>query len=1237
MVKRFSLLVVFAISSALLAVGNNAISFAGNPMLAGRASLTENGFVVTRTIGVANFSPEFRIPVQIIYESFSERKGVFGYGCRSPQLESRAYFAKGGVRWTTPWNQQFLFTLKEDKILPHTEWSASFSGDSPEKADEWTFTGLNEKRGWTFRYSKARLVGIEAPSGRSQAWTYDRNGRLVAVSQNGREFIALSYNGALATRISVNGVTTSLEYRDLQASILPKVASGQVATPTVPRLVKIIADGLSPVEFQYGESHLEKIVQGEYKEEFVVETETIEERQTNLKSRDRKSGVKHTGKVAGRLLRDGEFDYAYADAKPGKVSVTDRKSQMTQFDFDRLKGVFSLTDAAGRRTRVFYYMRHDVAYLGKPRKVVDWKGRDVAVWQYDKDTACPVSLVNLIGNETILSYDADGNLARVERRANSESDNEPTISFRHGGRGELLEQSLLDAAGKAVATTRLSYDRYRQPVEISDGRGTVRLFYNEFGYLEKVVGPTGVALQSIAYDNYNRPVAITDANGVVTRLVRLNSGLVSRVEKVLGNDTLAFLAVEYDACGRPLSYTDHRGRRRAFERDGFGRVVKEFQPDGSSIAYSFDAAGNLSRVLDQNRHEIAFDWSAFGLDSRTTAVGQVTDYIHDKFGLLKSVSSVQNGKTDRRISYEYDRFDRPVKITYGPGEVETISYDAWGRVVSRTRGNKKASYHYDYWGRLAEKEEEGVKTSCTYNAYGQRLTRTMKDAKGVATERRRYDALGRLVEIVENGKSVQFQYDAQGRVVGQSLNGLPVTLTYTQLGLPGTKTWGNAASPLATLKYLYDKDGTLVGREINGKRQAYVQDSRSQLLSVMDSNGNPLEEYRYDPAGNILSKTVNGRTTVFSYDAANQLVSSERNGKTTRYAYDAAGRMLRDGDRTYHYGWLDKVTAVTENGKPYASYDYHVDGQLALAKYADRQEDFQWDGLALVRRNGNSYINEPHPGGGAAVLSNSDGIMLNDMLGTTIGTVNEGNARMCGISAFGESNDNAALFTGKPKVDGLGYAFLFRNYLPQNGKWLTADPIGFPDGWNNLMYCNNCVNIAVDYLGAKVFWCARDLAGVPWGNHHFLTFIPDNPQDFNPTSMKDLGNGDLGWTNGGHKDSTTGNLVTLLNEQNEVAAIRELRDPTNYPPDFWSDWDAEMHEITTPNGLTDTQFINLIINEIGRYNNQCPFSLIDENCAAWVNTILQHIGISDTDREILGEFNGMDWGEEDIIPIKYFE
>ena len=42
-------------------------------------------------------------------------------------------------------------------------------------------------------------------------------------------------------------------------------------------------------------------------------------------------------------------------------------------------------------------------------------------------------------------------------------------------------------------------------------------------------------------------------------------------------------------------------------------------------------------------------------------------------------------------------------------------------------------------------------------------------------------------------------------------------------------------------------------------------------------------------------------------------------------------------------------------------------------------------------------------------------------------------------TAFGEGD--AAFFTGKPLVPGLGRAFLFRNYRPDLAKWQTADPL----------------------------------------------------------------------------------------------------------------------------------------------------------------------------------------------------
>ena len=48
------------------------------------------------------------------------------------------------------------------------------------------------------------------------------------------------------------------------------------------------------------------------------------------------------------------------------------------------------------------------------------------------------------------------------------------------------------------------------------------------------------------------------------------------------------------------------------------------------------------------------------------------------------------------------------------------------------------------------------------------------------------------------------------------------------------------------------------------------------------------------------------------------------------FKYDAEGRFLCEGNKTYRYGYLDKVLSVTD-GDTTRTYTYHADGQLASA------------------------------------------------------------------------------------------------------------------------------------------------------------------------------------------------------------------------------------------------------------------------------------------------------------------
>ena len=282
-----------------------------------------------------------------------------------------------------------------------------------------------------------------------------------------------------------------------------------------------------------------------------------------------------------------------------------------------------------------------------------------------------------------------------------------------------------------------------------------------------------------------------------------------------------------------------------------------------------------------------------------------------------------------------------------------------------------------------------------------------------------------------------------------------------------------SAKPIASVEYFYAADGTLTGRAVNGKLQQYQYDKKGQLVSVVDALSRRIvEHYVYDPAGNILSKTVNEKTTTYIYDKANQLISSICEGKVTKYQYDAAGRMVKEGEKSYYYGYLDKILEIQENGRQVAAFDYHMDGQIASAMYDDKSEDFLWDGLALIHRGATNFINEPYVTGGNPILAD-DKVLFNDMLGTTLGVKDGDKVMQNNLTAFGESLSTSPMqdsfFTGKPHVGEMGYVFLFRAYRADQGKWQTADPAGYPDGWNNFAYVNNWVMTSIDLLGRDIY------------------------------------------------------------------------------------------------------------------------------------------------------------------------
>ena len=698
----------------------------------------------------------------------------------------------------------------------------------------------------------------------------------------------------------------------------------------------------------------------------------------------------------------------------------------------------------------------DFTYANGKLASVEQRGRAFIALKYNEDKSLSEILINGVSNKFVF---ADGKAQILPE----------TLA----GKEEYIESKFLSKVGRdGLNPLEFSYDSEFRPVYIDDGRNTLKISYNFYGYPSKTVDSFGTET-IYTYGIYNRQIS-REYNGIISYTEYDKLGFPYKSYSKFEGETLSSIDISYDQNGSIVSYIDQDGLEKRHERDELGRITKEIFPDSTEVGYEYDVVGKLGKVIDQNGHEIKFVWNKYGLDYRKTAVGQITQNVYDQYGRLSQVDSkFENGSVDRSFYYRYDDMDRLSSISYGASENEKLKYDTWGKLIEKSKNGIVSKFKYDHFGRLAEKLEGETLTKYTYDNYGKRLSRITTKGGEILDEYNTYDKFGRLVKTQSNGKIVEYIYNKKNQLAEQIIDGNKIVFEYTKLGqLAGKTLFDKDGKPLSELKYFYSPSGKIISRLANGKLQKYKYDARSQLIAVIDAESRlPVESYAYDPSGNILQKTVRGETTTYTYDAANQLISSTNpEGDITSYAYDAAGRLVKEGEKTYEYGWLDKVMRVSKDGKELARFEYHNNNQLAKAIRENGIETFEWDGLALIERNGTKYINEPHAGGGNPVLAiggETTEAIFTDMLGTSLGKIEENRYSAIAKTSFGaDTSDNSSFFPGKPYVEDLGYAFLLRNYRADMGKWLSQDLIDYPDGWNNFAYCNNQPTCTIDLYGA---------------------------------------------------------------------------------------------------------------------------------------------------------------------------
>ena len=287
--------------------------------------------------------------------------------------------------------------------------------------------------------------------------------------------------------------------------------------------------------------------------------------------------------------------------------------------------------------------------------------------------------------------------------------------------------------------------------------------------------------------------------------------------------------------------------------------------------------------------------------------------------------------------------------------IKTINYDIIGRVLSETDGEgHTTSYEYDALNR----EIKTVQSDTTYTTFAWDDCKvTVTDAKGnIKTQY--YDLLDRLIQVDEYPQagatySTKYLYDtyfdqekkASHLVRVTNAQNANTNYTYDHLGrLLQVDYPQDGPNPMKPEVYSYDPVGNLISKTVNGKTKSleYEFYAGYRVTKVTEPD-NRTVTYQYDNNDNITDQIVsNGVNYHFDYDARNRVTSStakiDGRNFVFGYGYDLFGRVVsinypnRTNPVTYQYDDLDRLQSI---GDFVNSCSYDLDNKLIQMVYSN--------------------------------------------------------------------------------------------------------------------------------------------------------------------------------------------------------------------------------------------------------------------------------------------------------------
>ncbi|MCP5003044.1 MAG: RHS repeat protein, partial [Planctomycetes bacterium] len=549
-------------------------------------------------------------------------------------------------------------------------------------------------------------------------------------------------------------------------------------------------------------------------------------------------------------------------------------------------------------------LTHDIAW--SPDGLAITGTLDNSVYRFKKKGLTPPR-----GEHSTLIGNSDGTYTRTLK-------NGTTIGYDSNG----YQTSWTDRNANA---TDYIYDSGGKLRTITDPAGKVTTFNYNNGKLQSIRGPAG-----------RTTIFQHDANGNLTSITDPDSAATNYA---------------YDNNRMLTSKTVPTGETYIYEYDTYGRIVKSTSPNGEVRQYKSGKMAVVVNGLPAGEGTIA---NPAKLKSTSLLVNTYTDSQGSTVNTTIDIDGYVTKLADplsRITSYERDKDRNITRITRPNGEVESMTYDNTGNLLTTATAST------------------GATTTFIYEPIFNNIA-SIKDPKGNTTTME-YDTKGNLTKITDplNNETIM-SYDSRG-LLTSTTDALTNNSTFTY---DGSGNLASATDPLdnSTI-FSYDAAGNLDSTtDARVKTTAYEYDTVNNLIkttaadsaetsftygsgercqpcgaanggdlltSLTDANNNTTT-FDYNEIGQ-LSTTINpaGLVTAYDYDTDRKLISKrDPNLQTTAYQYDDADRLtqktLPSDTVKYTYNSSGSLTSV-EDTDSLVFLDYDLQNRLILENALD--------------------------------------------------------------------------------------------------------------------------------------------------------------------------------------------------------------------------------------------------------------------------------------------------------------